>query len=120
VNVSPCGFKVKGFALMHPKNLDYQLTTCSSCTVEGKMGSTLGPNSGPRAGVDTHPSEFLQSERKILPNFKVRPNSNSSICHLIFLISKFEFGLMFCGISAAILNLTKNETQKYSKLTELW
>jgi hypothetical protein len=35
------------------------ITTCSTCTVEGKMwykmGSTLGPNSGPRA----HPSEFL-------------------------------------------------------------
>jgi hypothetical protein len=44
------------------KEPDYQLTTCSTCTVEGKcgrkMGGTSGPNLGLRASV-THSSEFL-------------------------------------------------------------
>jgi hypothetical protein len=40
MNVSPCGFKVKGFAVCTDvsKEPDYQLTTCSNCTVEGKCG----------------------------------------------------------------------------------
>jgi hypothetical protein len=63
MNVSPCGFKVKEFALKFAKEPDCQLTTCSTCTVEGKcgrkMGSTLGPNRGPRARVLlTHLNSF--------------------------------------------------------------
>jgi hypothetical protein len=51
------------------KELDYQLTTCSTCTVEGKcggkMGSTLGPNRGPRAKVLlTHLNSFPNIHRK--------------------------------------------------------
>jgi hypothetical protein len=55
MNVSLCGFKVNEFALEFRNEPDYQLTTCSTCTVVGKcgrkMGSTLGPNCGPRARV---------------------------------------------------------------------
>jgi hypothetical protein len=46
------------------KETDYQLTTCSTCTVEGKcgrkMGSTLGPNRFLRARVIqlTHLNSF--------------------------------------------------------------
>jgi hypothetical protein len=38
MNVSPCGLKVKGFAMkISKKEPDYQLTIGSTCTVEGKM-----------------------------------------------------------------------------------
>jgi hypothetical protein len=72
MNVSPCGFKVKEFALKFPKEPDYQLTTCSTCTVEGKcgakMGSTLGPIRGPRARVLlTHLNSFPSNLKIFIP-----------------------------------------------------
>jgi positive regulator of sigma E activity len=61
MNVSPCGSE--GICTEVSKEPDNQLTTCSTCTVEGKCGrkmeSTLGPNHGPRARVLlTHLNSF--------------------------------------------------------------
>jgi hypothetical protein len=49
MNVSPCEFKVKEFALKFPKEPDYQLTTCSTCTVEGKCGRQNGKHIRPKS-----------------------------------------------------------------------
>jgi hypothetical protein len=76
------------------KEPDYQLTTCSTCTVEGKcgrkMGSTLGPNCGPRARVLlTHLDSFRHFRRQKI--YLRRQKINLLLTKIFFWKRRYSF-----------------------------